>query len=249
MTAVLSDLVAVSTEKVVEKVIPRKWSDADGTIFFPASVLFRNTEAPSTAVAPPEAEPWEDAQPAPCIDESAAQDVEQSQVVYPSPVNLVPGSSLFTNLENMESPVWNFSSQSPIVDAVVVSHPPVSAAASAGPTVQPQSSSGVGINIKSIQLVTKPSMPESSTGVYSNVMKDQPSLVPNPPRSSTVVTEKSSNIQEAQLPSKRKHLQILAVVMKLPKARFVGADGKLSLARGIPIPLPDHVVSIKTYFC
>jgi hypothetical protein len=45
--------------------------------------------------------------------------------------------------------------------------------------------------------------------------------------------------------SKRKHPQISAVVTKLPKARFVGADGKLSLARGIPIPLPDHVVSIK----
>jgi hypothetical protein len=33
--------------------------------------------------------------------------------------------------------------------------------------------------------------------------------------------------------------------MKLSKARFVGADGKLSLTRGIPIPLPDHVVLIK----
>jgi hypothetical protein len=76
-------------------------------------------------------------------------------------------------------------------------------------------------------------------------MKDQPSSVPNPPQSSTIVTEKSSNIQEAQLPSKQKHPQISVVVMKLPKARFVGADGKLSLARGIPIPLPDHVVSIK----
>jgi hypothetical protein len=111
--------------------------------------------------------------------------------------------------------------------------------------VQPQSSSGVGINIESIEPVTKPSLPESSTGVDSNVMKDQPSSVPNPPQSSTIVTEKSSNIQEAQLPSKRKHPQISVVVMKLPKARFVGADGKLSLARGIPIPLPDHVVSIK----
>jgi hypothetical protein len=137
-------------------------------------VLFRKTEAPSTVVVPPEAEPCEDAQPAPCIDEGVAQDVEQSQVVYPSPVNLVPGSSLFTNLEHMESPVWNFSSQSPVVDAAVVSHPPISAAASAGPTVQSQSSSGIGINIESVQPVTKPSMPESSTGVDSNVMKDQP---------------------------------------------------------------------------
>jgi hypothetical protein len=76
-------------------------------------------------------------------------------------------------------------------------------------------------------------------------MKDQPSSVPNPPQSSTIVTEKSSNIQEAQLPWKRKHPQILAVVTKVPKARFVGADGKVSFARGMPIPLPDHVVSIK----
>jgi hypothetical protein len=174
-------------------------------------VLFRNTQGPSTTVVPPEAEPCEDAQPAPCIDEDVAQDVEQSQVVYPSPVNLVPGSSLFTNLEYMESPMWNFSNQSPVVDAAVVSHPPVSAAASAGPTVQPLSSSGVGINIESVEPVTKPSLPESSTGVNSNVMKDQPSSVPNPPQSSTVVTEKSSNIQEAQLPSKRKHPQISAV--------------------------------------
>jgi hypothetical protein len=81
------------------------------------------------------------------MDEGVSQDYEQSQVVYPSPGNLVPGSSFFTNLEHMESPVWNFSSQSPIVDAAAVSYPPVSAAASAGPTVQPQSSSGVGINI------------------------------------------------------------------------------------------------------
>jgi hypothetical protein len=245
MTAVLSDLVAVSTEKAIEKVILGQWSDADGNIFFPAYVLFRNNVAPSTAIVPPEAEPCEDAQPAPCINEGVAQDVEQSQVVYPSPVNLVPGSSLFTNLEHMESPVWNFSSQSPVVDAAVVSPPPVSAAASVGPIVQPQSPSGVGINIVYVEPVTKPSLPESSTSVDSNVMKDQPSSVPNPSQSSIVVTEKSSNIQEAQLPSKRKHPQILAIVTKLPKARFVGADGKLSLARGIPIPLPDHVVSIK----
>jgi hypothetical protein len=174
MTIVLSDSVVVSIEKAVEKVILGQWSDADGNIFFPASMLFRNTEALSTTVVPPEVEPCEDAQPALCVDEGVAQDVEQSQVVYPSPVNLVPGSSLFTNLEHMESPVWNFSSQSPVVDAVVVSHPPVSAAASAGPTVQSQSSSGIGINIESVQPVTKPSMPESSTGVDSNVMKDQP---------------------------------------------------------------------------
>jgi hypothetical protein len=133
-------------------------------------VLFRNTEAPSTAVVPSEAEPCEDAQPAPCVDEGVAQDIEQSQVVYPSPINLVPGSSLITNLEHMESPVWNFSSQSPVIDADVVSHPPVSATASVGPTVQPQSSSGVGINIESVQPVTKPSMPESSTGVDSNLL-------------------------------------------------------------------------------
>jgi hypothetical protein len=152
---------------------------------------------------------------------------------------------MFTNLEHMESPVWNFSSQSLVVDAAVVSPPPVSAAASAGPTIQPQSSSGVGINTESVQPVTKPSMPESSTGVDSNVMKGQPSSVPNPPHSSTVFTEKSSNKQEAQLPSKRKHPQISAVVTQVLKARFVGADGKLSLARGIPIPLPSHVVSLK----
>jgi hypothetical protein len=78
MTAVLSDSVAVSNEKAVEKVIPVQWSDADGNIFFPASVLFRNTVAPSTVIVPPEAELCEDAQPAPCIDEGAAQDVEQS---------------------------------------------------------------------------------------------------------------------------------------------------------------------------
>jgi hypothetical protein len=152
--------------------------------------FLRNTMAPSTAVVPPEAEPSEDAQPAPSIDEGVSQDVEQSQVVYPSPSNLVPGSSLFTNLEHKESLVWNFSSQSPVVDAAVVSHPSVIAAASAGPTIQPQSSSGVGTNIESVQPVTKPSMPKSSTGVDSNVLKDQPSSVPNLPRSSTVVTEK-----------------------------------------------------------
>jgi hypothetical protein len=78
MTAVLSDSVAVSNKKAVEKVIPVQWSDADGNIFFPASVLFRNTVAPSTVVVPPEAELCEDAQPAPCIDEGVAQDVEQS---------------------------------------------------------------------------------------------------------------------------------------------------------------------------
>jgi hypothetical protein len=88
-------------------------------------------------------------------------------------------------------------------------------------------------------------MPESSTGIDTNVMKDQPSSVPNPPQSSTVVTEKSSNKQEAQLPSKRKHPQILAIVTDVPKARFVGAYGKLSLARVIPIPLPSHVVLLK----
>jgi hypothetical protein len=107
---------------------------------------------------------------------------------------LVLGSSQFTNLEHIESHVWNFSSQSSVVDAVVVSPPPISAKASAGPTVQPQSSSGVGINIESIEPVTKPSLPKISTGVDSNVMKDQPSSVPNPPQSSTIVTEKSSNI-------------------------------------------------------
>jgi hypothetical protein len=229
MTDVLSDSVSISTEKAVEKVILRQWSDANGNIFFPTTVLFRNTVAPSTAVVPPEAEPCEDAQPAPCIDEGVAQDVEQSQVVYPSPTNLVPGSSMFTNLEHMESPMWNFSSQSPIVDAAVVSPLPISVVASAGPTVQPQSSSGVGINTVSAQPVTKPSMPESSTGVDSNVMKDQPSSVPNPPQSSTVVTEKSSNKQEAQLPSKRKHPQISDVVTEVPKARFVGADGNFLL--------------------
>jgi hypothetical protein len=78
MTAILSDSVAVSTKKSVEKVIPGQWSDADGNIFFPAYVLFRNIVAPSTAVVPPEAEPCEDAQPTPCIDKGVTQDVEQS---------------------------------------------------------------------------------------------------------------------------------------------------------------------------
>jgi hypothetical protein len=78
MTTIASDSVVVSPKKVVENVIPGEWSDADVNIFFLAFVLFRNTVAPSIAIAPPEEEPSEDAQPDPSIIEGISQDVEQS---------------------------------------------------------------------------------------------------------------------------------------------------------------------------
>jgi hypothetical protein len=118
-SAVVSDSVVVSTKKAVENVIPGQWTDADGNLFFPASVLFKNTTAPSMAIIAPEADP-EYAQPAPSSAEGISQ-ADQSHDVCPSPAILVPASSLFTNLQYMDSPVWNLSSQSPVRDDVVVS--------------------------------------------------------------------------------------------------------------------------------
>jgi hypothetical protein len=138
--------------------------------------------------------------------------------------------------------MWNFRSQSLVLDAAVVSSPFVSAVAFVGPTVQPQSSSGVAQNDENVQQVRKPNLPKSSTGVDTNVAKDQPSAVPNHPQSSTVVPKKHKSLSA----SKPKHLQSSVVVTKVLKARFVGADGKLSLAKGIPIHLPDHVILLKS---
>jgi hypothetical protein len=90
---------------------------------------------------------------------------------------VVPGSRQLSNLVHMEDPMWNFSSQSPVREPVVVPSPLVSVAGNVGPSVAPQ------------------------------------------------------------IPS--------AVVTVLKKGKFIAADAKLRLPAGIPILLPDDVVSLK----
>jgi hypothetical protein len=111
-----------------------------------------------------------------------------------------------------------------------------------GPIFQPQSSSGVAPIDETVEPVTKLNLPQSSTGVDTNVQKAQPSSPTNHLQSSTIVTKKHKSLPA----SKPNHPQSSAVVTQVLKARLEGADAKLSLAKGIPIPLPDHVVSLKS---
>lgn len=162
---------------------------ADGGVYVSASTLFPatstvapviTTAAPSTsAAAPASSDVLSEKDPSKeCAFEDEPSSLDASCKVHDPFVSsggpYFPASTLFNNLINMEQPMWNVGSQSPVTETAAVPSCSISAADPVGPSDAPQ--------------------------------------------------------------------QQVPVVTLVKKAKFVGADGKLSCPAGIPIDLTKYSV-------